>query len=651
MDKKHGLVRVSAVSPRLALADPEKNVQLSLEAYRETAIDKPDLVVFPELGITGYSCADLFQQDILLQQAETALRQLVENTCQEDTVFAVGLPVAKENRLFNCAAVFQAGRILGLVPKSIIPNYREFYEQRWFASGDEARQNTAIIAGQEVPFGSDLIFTAENHPDFSFGVEICEDLWAPAPPSTKLALDGAQILLNLSASNELVGKTEFRRQTILSHSGRCLAAYVYSSAGPLESTVDLVCGGHCLIAEKGEFIAESSRFKRQSHSVTADIDIELLTRERRRSHAFHSQTGKSPWPVPRRIMFSAREEKNREAKDIKRRVQPLPFVPGDPRERQNNCSEITSIQSSALATRLDKTGIQHAVIGLSGGLDSTLALLITIEAFKLVKLPFKNIHCFTLPGYGTSEHTLENVQILTRQTGVKLERIDIRPACEQHFKDISYDSSSLDVVYENTQARERTQILMDKANMLGALVIGTGDLSELALGWCTYCGDHMSMYAVNAGVPKTMIIYLIKYLAEAAENQELGSILNQILETPISPELLPPDQQGEIKQKTEEEIGPYELHDFFLYNFLHYGFSPEKTLFLATTAFAGKYEIKELRRWLAEFIRRFFSQQFKRSCLPDGPKVTTVSLSPRGDWRMPSDIDARAWLADLPPEK
>ncbi len=645
MDRELSWVRVAAISPQVAVGQPRRNGDFILAKLAEIDGQGVDLAVFPELCLTGYTCGDLFHHELLLREARTALLGLLEATAGHAVVFAVGLPLAVGGQLFNCAAVAQAGRLLGIVPKSVIPNYREFYEQRWFAPAARAREESVALGDFEVPFGSDLLFVDERDSRFTFGVEMCEDLWAPIPASTRLALGGATVLLNLSASHELVGKSDYRRQLILQQSGRCLAAYAYSSAGPLESTTDLVFGGHCMIAENACMLSESSRFQRGGQVLVADVDVEFLARERRQNHAFNSQVGE-PDLLLRKLGFAARPSRMAPTR-LFREVNPLPFVPADPKVREERCREIMAIQSHGLATRLQKTGIRRAVLGLSGGLDSTLALLVALEAFEHLELPPENLHCLTMPGFGTSERTLRQVREMTAALGLEVEEIDIRPACRQHLADLRHDGETGDTAFENAQARERTQILMDKANMVGGLVVGTGDLSELALGWVTYSGDHMSMYAVNIGVPKTLVAYLVREFAASHRNRELAGILGQILETPISPELLPADASGNISQKTEESIGPYELHDFFLHHLLRCGFAPGKVRFLATVAFAGKYEEKEIDRWLKVFIGRFFRQQFKRSCLPDGPKVGTIALSPRGDWRMPSDADPQAWLDDL----
>ena len=645
MNSELGYVRVLTVSPRLRVADVQANVREILEDVAECDKSGADIALFPELALTGYTCADLFQQETLLQAALDGLGEIVRATEDLSSVVVVGLPLRVQGQLFNCAAVLHRGAVLGVVPKSVLPNYKEYYEQRWFSPASHSRTDEVVLNGASVPFGNDLVFSGVNAPDFCFGVEICEDLWAPVPPSTRQALGGATVLLNISASNELVGKASYRRDLILQQSGRCLSAYAYCSAGVHESTTDLVFGGHCLVAENGVLLSESERFGRDAHSLVADIDVQFLMHERAQNNTFNSQECEPEGDL-RRILFDADVVAGRK-QSIERAVVPLPFVPSDSARRHERCREIFAIQSSGLATRLENSGIEHAVIGLSGGLDSTLALLVTVEAFERLGLPHENIHGVTMPGFGTSDRTLNNVNALCEAMGVSLETVDIRAACEQHLSDIGHDGNEHDVTYENVQARERMQILMDKANLIGGLVVGTGDLSELALGWCTYNADHMSMYGVNCGVPKTLVAFLIEYVAESWDNAVAAGVLGDVLETPISPELLPADASGDISQKTEEIIGSYELHDFFLYHLIRRGCGPVKVVRLAELAFGERYSRGEIKKWLGEFITRFFRHQFKRSCMPDGPKVGTIALSPRGDWRMPSDASPAVWLSAL----
>jgi NAD+ synthase (glutamine-hydrolysing) len=651
MLKEFGFVRIGTAVPEVSVAGVAANVRHMLTLAAQAEAEACDIVAFPELGITGYTCADLFQHRTLLQAAEAGLAEFMRKTQKHRCVFVVGLPLAVDEKLFNCAVAVQAGKILGAVPKTILPNYREFYENRWFSPAAAAFSATVRLCGQEVPLGNDLVFEAANHPDFTFGMEICEDLWAPVPPSTRLALGGAVVIVNISASNELVGKADYRRQLVVQQSGKCLLAYVYCSAGPRESTTDLVYGGHCLAAENGRILTESARFQRQPTLMITDVDIDFLRHERIQNTTFVSggAGGGSPFNLARtdvrRVPF---ETFDRPATSgLRREVRPLPFVQRDASKRYEICQEILAIQSTGLATRLQNAGIKDVVLGLSGGLDSTLALLVAVEALDRLGYGSEHIHGFALPGFGTSERTQRNVEALCRSLGVDLQIIDIRDICTRQLQVLGHDTTTHDTVYENVQARERTKILMDKANQLNALVIGTGDLSEMALGFSTYNGDQMSMYGVNAGVPKTLVTFLVEYAAETRPEAEIGDILKDILATPISPELLPPDVEGEIAHRTEEVIGPYELHDFFLYQVVRCGFTPEKTLFLASQAFGDTYSKDALRKWLRVFITRFFANQFKRSCTPDAPKVGTIALSPRGDWRMPSDATAEDWLARI----
>ena len=644
-----GYVRVAAAVSRAAVADVAANVVSMLPLAERAAEAGCDLVVFPELCLTAYTCADLFQQSVLVDAAEAGLVEFAARTAGLPTVFVVGMPVRVDSRLYNCGVAVSAGKVLGVVPKSVLPSYKEFYEKRWFVSGVGVESSELVLAGQVVPFGTDLLFQAGNAPDFTIGIEICEDLWSPLPPSVRQALAGATILVNLSASDDLVGKADYRRQWVTQQSGRCLAAYVYSGAGVHESTTDLVFAGHCLVAENATMLKEGERFQRDPFLMMADVDVSFLQHERGQNTAFLDaavQQGRESGDGFRRHCFTARLDSAPPA-ELLRPLRSLPFVPGDPGARHDVCQEIFAIQSTGLAGRMAHTGINDLVIGLSGGLDSTLAVLVAVEACNRLGIPHTHIHGITMPGFGTSERTLRNVEALCRKLAVALETIGIRESTQGHLSDIGHDGKSLDIAYENAQARERSQVLMDKANLLGALVVGTGDLSELALGWCTYNGDHMSMYAVNTGVPKTLVTFLVDFVADQWADHDLHSTLKDILATPISPELLPADGAGDIAQKTEEVIGPYALHDFFLYHIVRAGSSPRKTLHLAGLAFGDAYDTKTILKWLKVFVRRFFSNQFKRSCLPDGPKVGTLALSPRGDWRMPSDARPALWLADL----
>ncbi len=637
----YGFVRAAAAVPMLKVADCEYNTGEIIKISKEAEKLGAQFVVFPELAVTAYSCGDLFLQKTLQNAAIKGLETILTETRALECVIIIGIPLVINSRMYNCGVALKEGRILGAVPKTYIPNYSEFYEKRWFCSGQGKRNETIDLLGFSVPFGTDVLFEAGNISGLCFGIEICEDLWAPVPPSSAQAVNGATLLFNLSASNEIVGKHEYRESLVNLQSARCAAAYVYSSSGPNESTTDLVFGGHALISEYGSLMAESQRFSFEEQLVVSDIDIERLINERLKNSGFTQDTTDNGF---RKAVFNIKEL---ETGSLLRRIDPHPFVPSSPGVRNIRCEEIFSIQTSGLAKRLKHTGLDKCVIGISGGLDSTLALLVIAKACDRLGLDRKNIHAVTMPGFGTSSNTLNNSLELMRLMGVTTYQIDIREACMKHFEDIGHDPEVYDVTYENVQARERTQILMDKANKIGGLVIGTGDLSELALGWATYNGDHMSMYAVNTGVPKTLVKYLVQWAADYVFGDETRKVLLSILDTPISPELLPTDEAGEIAQKTEDIVGPYELHDFFLYHMVRYGANPSKIYYMAKQAFEGKYSEEIINKWLNTFLRRFFSQQFKRSCLPDGPKVGSISLSPRGDWRMPSDAEAGEWLGDM----
>jgi NAD+ synthase (glutamine-hydrolysing) len=646
----YGFFRACAASPGLKVADVEFNVSRIVESMAEAAAAGARLVLFPELSVTAYTCADLFHQERLIKAAEAALPSLAAAAAAAGICAVVGLPMAREGRLWNCAAVLSEGRVAGVVPKSFIPNYKEFYESRWFASARASDSGDIAVNGERAPFGPGLLFEARpgGGRPFLFAVEICEDLWVPAPPSSFHALRGASLILNLSASNEIVAKAEYRRSLVLQQSSRCVAAYLYAGAGAGESTTDLVFSGHCLAAEYGSLLAESERFSRGTRLAFADFDIERLEGERRRLSTFseaasrcrsgeYGQAGNAfAGPVP--LALGPWDETS-----FQRRVDPRPFVPDRESDRDERCREIFSIQTAALAKRLEHAKAKTAVIGVSGGLDSALALLAAAKTMDLLGRPRSDILAATMPGFGTSGGTLAQAKELCAALGTALREIDIKPACLLHFKDIGHDPAVRDVAYENVQARERTQVLMDLANESGGIVVGTGDLSEMALGWSTYNGDHMSMYAVNCGVPKTLVKHLVSWVAAHEAGPQAASALRRIVETPISPELLPPDEGGSIAQRTEDIIGPYELHDFFLYHHVRWGSGPDKVAFLAERAFSGAYAPSEIRRWLELFYQRFFSQQFKRSCVPDGPKVGSISLSPRGDWRMSSDSSPALW--------
>jgi len=622
----NGFVRVAAAIPELRVADCAYNVARMADLVRKGEEEKAQVICFPELSVTGYTCADLFQQQQLLNDAQKALNELQLLTFKTTSVIIVGMPVRVQAHLFNTAVVLQGGHILGIVPKTHLPNNNEFYEKRWFTSGSLADSQNIILSGEEVPFGTDLLFSDGK---FTFGIEICEDLWVPIPPSSQQALHGAEIIFNLSATNELIGKHQYLRQLIEQQSARCNAGYVYASAGAGESTTDVVYSGNGLIAENGKIISFSERFSFNAQLTVTDIDIERLQAERIRNTNYASDKSSR---VYRTIQL---EDAHFTHFDLKRTFDKHPFVP-PVTNRDDSCHEIFSIQIGGLAKRWQHTQSDTVVIGISGGLDSTLALLVSVKTADKLGYDRKRIIGITMPGFGTTDRTYTNAINLMKSLGITMMEISITDASLQHFKDINHDPKLHDVVYENTQARERTQILMDIANKHRGLVIGTGDLSEMALGWSTYNGDHMSMYAVNSGVPKTLVRYLVDWAAHQLDNSS-EEILQDILDTPVSPELLPADANGDIAQKTEDIVGPYELHDFFLYYMVRFGFSPAKILYLAQNAFNESYPVEVIEKWLKIFIRRFFSQQFKRSCIPDGPKVGSINLSPRGDWRMPSD--------------
>ena len=631
---RQGFVKAAAVTPKIKVADTKYNAELILDMMKESTRQGAKIVVFPELCLTGYTCQDLFLQERLLQGAKDALMKLVKESASLDAIFFVGLPFEILGKLYNVAAVFSHGEVLGLVPKSYLPNYNEFYEARHFVSGAELATEVVLPDGSCVPADRDLLFVCEQMPKLRIGVELCEDLWTPNPPSISHALAGASVLVNLSASNELTGKDSYRRELVSGQSARLLAAYIYASAGEGESTQDLVFSGHNIIAENGQILAESKRF---GHGILySEIDVERLCAQRRRMTTFVTED-----QTHTEILFSLKIEETK----LTRFIDPAPFVPTDRQNREKRCDEILMIQAMGLKKRLEHTGA-NAVVGISGGLDSTLALLVTVRAFDLCGRDHKGITAVTMPGFGTTDRTYDNAVKLIQSLGAEFVEVDICQSVNVHFSDIGQDPSVHDVTYENSQARERTQILMDIANKKNALVIGTGDLSELALGWATYNGDHMSMYAVNASVPKTLVRHLVRYYADTCEDKQLSDTLYDVLDTPVSPELLPPED-GKISQKTEELVGPYELHDFFLYYMLRQGFSPAKIYRLAKIAFAGTYEDAFILKWLKTFCRRFFAQQFKRSCLPDGPKVGSVAVSPRGDLRMPSDACATLWMEEL----
>ena len=638
---KYGFVRVAAVVPQVKVADCRYNASQAEEMIFEADENNVQAIVFPELNITGYSCGDLFGQALLLEQAEIALMQLMNNTRQLDIISILGMPVLVGGILYNTAVVIQKGKILGIVPKTYLPNYSEFYEKRWFAPATTLDGERKIrLCGQSVPMGSNLLFDAS---DFCFGIELCEDVWAPVPPSSTLALAGADVIFNLSADTENIGKHQYLRSLLAQQSARCLCGYVFASSGFGESSTDVVFAGNALIYENGSLLASSSRFSFTRQLVMSELDIERLRGERQ-----HNTTFASCLRDNKSLQFTTVSTEMVQPKDIEltRAIDAHPFVPAGDTLLDERCEEIFSIQVAGLAKRLVHTGCKTVVVGISGGLDSTLALLVCVKTFDKLGLSRDGIVGITMPGFGTTDRTYNNALSLMRSLRVTTREISIRESCIQHFKDIDHDMSVHNVTYENGQARERTQILMDYANKVGGLVIGTGDLSELALGWATYNGDHMSMYGVNASVPKTLVRYLVTWVAQTGVDTDSKATLLDIVDTPISPELIPADENGNIKQKTEDLVGPYELHDFFLYNILRFGFRPAKIYYLATLAFGASYDKPTIKKWLTTFYRRFFAQQFKRSCLPDGPKVGSVSLSPRGDWRMPSDASSAMWLSE-----
>lgn len=629
----YGFFRAASASLNLKVADPQYNKNSIINAIEAAEKEGARLLVTPELSVTGYTCADLFFTFALQNAANDALAQITATTKGKNIAVLLGMPVPFLGSLYNCAVLVRGGKIIGAVPKKHIANYNEFYEKRWFASGfDFETVQDISICGFDVKIG-DQIFDLGG--GAMLGVELCEDLWVPAPPSSQLVQSGANIIANLSASDEYVSKAQYRKSLVENQSARCVCGYVYAGAGPCESTTDLVFSGATLIAENGSVAAEGNRFDFENQIVYADLDIEKLSALRRNNMSFSNKIGT--------VQIVSAPVQNNE-NDLKHRfVDPHPFVPADDEMRRERCREIFAIQSCGLAKRISHVGSAGAIVGISGGLDSTLALLVAAEAMKRLGKSAADIIGITMPGFGTTGRTYNNALELMRRLGVQIKEIDIKAACEQHMRDIEHNSEIHDITYENTQARERTQILFDMANKHNMLLVGTGDLSELAMGWCTYNGDHMSMYGVNASVPKTLVRYLVEYVASVSD-KETAAVLYDILDTPVSPELLPPDENGNIAQKTEENIGPYELHDFFLYNFVRFGFSKEKLIMLVQKAFEDKYSPAVIEKWASVFMRRFFISQFKRSCIPDSPKVGSVSLSPRGDWRMPSDASFNAFV-------
>lgn len=632
---KQGFVKVAAVTPDIRVADVEFNKEQICRKMDEAAASGAKIIVFPELCVTGYTCSDLFTQDVLLDHAREVLTEIAAHTRDMDALVFVGAPLAVDGELYNVAAAMNHGKILGLTTKTFLPNYGEFYEMRQFREGPEKAREIEFD-GEMVPFGPKILFTAKQMEHLIVAAEICEDVWSPVPPSIEAVREGATVIVNCSASDETIGKATYRESLIEGQSARLIAGYIYSNAGEGESTTDLVFGGHNLIAENGTILAESKRF--ENGIIYSEIDVNRLMSERRKNTTFKTAKERTLTRVPFDIEITETE--------LTRVFPSRPFVPRENRERAKRCEEILTIQAMGLKKRLEHTHAKCAVVGISGGLDSTLALLVTAKAFDALGLDRKHIISVTMPCFGTTDRTYNNACKMSLSLGAELREVPIAAAVMQHFKDIGHDPEDHSVTYENSQARERTQVIMDIANANGGMVIGTGDMSELALGWATYNGDHMSMYGVNASVPKTLVRHLVQYYADTTDDKELQEVLYDVLDTPVSPELLPP-KDGKIAQKTEDLVGPYELHDFFLYYFLRFGYAPSKIYRIARYSFAGEYDDETIYKWLRTFCWRFFAQQFKRSCLPDGPKVGTVALSPRGDWRMPSDACVASWMRDL----
>ena len=632
---KQGFVKVAAVTPDIRVADVEFNKEQICRKMDEAAASGAKIIVFPELCVTGYTCSDLFTQDVLLDHAREVLTEIAAHTRDMDALVFVGAPLAVDGELYNVAAAMNHGKILGLTTKKFLPNYGEFYERRQFREGPEKAREIEFD-GEMVPFGPNILFTAKQMEHLIVAAEICEDVWSPVPPSIEAVREGATVIVNCSASDETIGKATYRESLIEGQSARLIAGYIYSNAGEGESTTDQVFGGHNLIAENGTILAESKRF--ENGIIYSEIDVNRLMSERRKNTTFKTAKERTLTRVPFDIEITETE--------LTRVFPSRPFVPSENRERAKRCEEILTIQAMGLKKRLEHTHAKCAVVGISGGLDSTLALLVTAKAFDALGLGRKHIISVTMPCFGTTDRTYNNACKMSLSLGAELREVPIAAAVMQHFKDIGHDPEDHSVTYENSQARERTQVIMDIANANGGMVIGTGDMSELALGWATYNGDHMSMYGVNASVPKTLVRHLVQYYADTTDDKELQEVLYDVLDTPVSPELLPP-KDGKIAQKTEDLVGPYELHDFFLYYFLRFGYAPSKIYRIAKYSFAGEYDDETIYKWLRTFCWRFFAQQFKRSCLPDGPKVGTVALSPRGDWRMPSDACVASWMRDL----
>ncbi len=640
--RNFGFVRVGITSPKCKIADTQYNCEQIEAAFKDLYKQGCAVSISPEMGLCSYTIGDLIYQDILHVNILKNLSRLISSSVGRKMICVVGAPLRISGRIYNCAIIYTNGLILGVVPKTYLPNTGEYYEKRSFTSGRGIVGHELTLCGQKVSFGTDIIFCASDWPDFQIGVEICEDLWSVEPPSGQQSLAGATLLLNLSASNEVVGKSTYRKDLIKHQSARCLAAYAYVSSGPNESTTDMVFGGYGSVCENGIVLAEIERFKFDTSTICVDINIDTLINERTRSSSFMELIP----PKMRRVYFETEVIKNPRVL-VGRKISKYPFVASDSHSCEAHCEEVFAIQVSSLYKRIIHTNIENLIIGVSGGLDSTLALLVAEKTLQLLGKSSLSIKAITMPGFGTTTNTLQNAKKLCKALSIKIKEIDIKPAVLQHFKDIGHNENNFNIVYENCQARERTQILMDSANIENGIVLGTGDLSESALGWSTFNGDHMSMYNVNVGVPKTLVRYIINWYGKNSSNEYLSSILNDICETPISPELLPPGKDGKVLQKTEDHIGPYELHDFYLFYVVRHHFAPAKILYLAELAFGLEYSKKQHIHWLTIFYKRFFANQFKRSSMPDGPKVGSVSLSPRGDWRMPSDACAEEWLSDI----
>ena len=632
---KNGFVKVAAATPDIRVADVEFNTQNIINAMEEAQKNGAKILVFPELCVTGYTCSDLFDHSVLLKASRKALLEIAENTNDKDMLVFVGAPLEVNGKLYNVAAAMNQGEIIGFTTKTFLPNYGEFYEMRQFTPGPQTVREI-IFEGKKIPFGPQILFQAEGMEELVVAAEICEDVWSPVPPSIQAALEGATVIVNCSASDETIGKDTYRRALISGQSARLISGYIYANAGEGESTTDLVFGGHNIIAENGTILKESSRYVNEI--IYSELDLQRITGERRKNTTFQPLDEETLVRVP----FTVEETKT----FLTRTFPKKPFVPSDEQTRAQRCEEILTIQAMGLKKRLAHTNARTAVVGISGGLDSTLALLVTARAFDMLGRDKKDIIAVTMPCFGTTDRTYQNACEMSKKVGATLIEVPIADAVNVHFRDIGHDPEDHSVTYENCQARERTQVLMDIANKTWGMVIGTGDLSELALGWATYNGDHMSMYGVNASVPKTLVRHLVKYAADDTKDEALKNVLYDVLDTPVSPELLPP-KDGDIAQKTEDLVGPYELHDFFLYFMLRFGYEPSKIFRIACMTFDGEYDKETIFKWLETFCRRFFSQQFKRSCLPDGPKVGTVALSPRGDWRMPSDACVAVWMKDL----